>query len=181
MSTAREATLRPARTKSRNNQFVVDSSSPWWLLGVLLCSGFSAFFLFCRWFLVCLTQAKVCLWSLTSLRQRAVCILSWSAEKGACYSVEVVSVHHCFRRLGLQLLIFVSSASSLVTVCFQRLVCSLLFSSHVVELLARFGYLKTHTIKSKHIKGSKERCLLEQDKTSNFGGLIPFVKLQNDT
>ena len=37
------------------------------------------------------------------------------------------------------------------------------------------------SIRSKYIKGSKERYLLGQDKASKCSGLIPFVELQNDT
>ena len=36
-------------------------------------------------------------------------------------------------------------------------------------------------MRSKHIKGPNERCLLEQDKHMHILGVIPFVKLQNDT
>ena len=36
-------------------------------------------------------------------------------------------------------------------------------------------------MRSKHIKGPNERCLLEQDKHLHILGVIPFVKLQNDT
>ena len=45
---------------------------------------------------------------------------------------------------------------------------------------------ETFTVKgnvrsSKHIKGSKERYLLEQKHNLQIFGVIPFVKLQNDT
>ena len=33
----------------------------------------------------------------------------------------------------------------------------------------------------KYIKGSKERYVLGQNTTCEFSGVIPFIKLQNDT
>ena len=35
--------------------------------------------------------------------------------------------------------------------------------------------------RSKHMKGSKERYLLEQKHNLQMFGVIPFIKLQNDT
>ena len=41
--------------------------------------------------------------------------------------------------------------------------------------------LALHEARSKHIKGSKERCLLGENTNMRIFGVIPFIKLQNDT
>ena len=56
-------------------------------------------------------------------------------------------------------------------------VCSKPFLPHVLRSSLVFKFLvqgQTITAGSKHIKGSKESCLLEQDKTSNSSGLSPL-------
>ena len=51
--------------------------------------------------------------------------------------------------------------------------------------MALVQVLKTHKDalgkSSKHLKGSKERHLLGQKHNLHIFGVIPFVKLQNDT
>ena len=54
----------------------------------------------------------------------------------------------------------------------------------VSVFIATYATSKTVTListSSKHIKGSKERCLLGQNSTCKLSGVIPFMKLQNDT
>ena len=43
------------------------------------------------------------------------------------------------------------------------------------------GGIKKKSPGSKHIKGSEERYLLGQKQSLQIFGVIPFVKLQNDT
>ena len=60
---------------------------------------------------------------------------------------------------------------------------------YIAHIKGDIGFLKDANrpvyniicVRPKHIKSSKERCLLGQKHNLQIVGAIPFVKLQNDT